>query len=429
MRRKKLLFLVHRFPYPPNKGDKIRSFNLLKHLARDYRIYLGTFIDDPADRKYVPVLDDLCEEVCALAIQPRVRKVRSLTGLITGEALSVSYYRHDKLRVWVGETLRRERIERAVVYSSPMAQYVLGARRAGMHRVVDFVDVDSQKWEQYAPRHRWPVQWLYRREADKLLRFERKVAGECEASVFVTDLEAKLFRRLGPESVPRVTHIGNGVDTAYFSPSENHGNPYAPHDRVLVFTGAMDYWANVDAVTWFARKVFGAIRSQCPLARFYIVGARPSAAVRALASIDGVHVTGAVKDIRPYLVHAVAAVAPLRIARGVQNKVLEAMAMAKPVLATPAAVEGIRFGPELHRWVGDDKTTLGRLAIDLLEADDTSRIGTLGRELVLRDHAWTRNLARFESLLEADGSAAGGESVGAAGRDCAGEAAVPGVAS
>ncbi|QBQ56501.1 TIGR03087 family PEP-CTERM/XrtA system glycosyltransferase [Nitrosococcus wardiae] len=397
---KQLLFLAHRIPYPPNKGDKIRSFNLLKQLAKDYRVHLGAFVDDVDDWRHVSALQEICQEVYLVNLRPRLRKLRSLSGFITREPLSLPYYRDARMQAWVDQKLRRDKIYQLFVYSSTMAQYVQNKNNNELHRVIDFVDVDSEKWRHYAPHHPWPLSWIYRREGKKLFDYEREVAAEFDATLFVTPEEAALFRRLAPEVAERVTDMGNGVDTDYFSPHRTYPNPYLVGERVLVFTGAMDYWANGDAVSWFVREVFAPIKLQVPCAKFYIVGARPTEAVQRLATVEGVQVTGAVKDIRPYLAHACAAVAPLRVARGLQNKVLEAMAMAKPVLATPAAMEGIRSHSKLMSLVSDDPGVFAQHAIAFLKDEKSSEYGKLGRDMVSRYYNWYEHLKQLENLLE-----------------------------
>lgn len=402
-----LLFLVHRIPFPPNKGDKVRSFHLLYELSQRYRIWLGAFVDDPDDWRHVDEVRRFCAETYLIALNPRWAKLRSLRGFLTGEPLTLPYYRHAALQAWVDRVIAEQRIERALLFSSAMAQYLRGPNYQSLRRVMDFVDVDSAKWTQYAANKPWPLSRIYRREGRALLNYERKVAGEFSASVFVTDEEAALFRGLAPSVSPtQVVAIANGVDAEYFDSNRDYPNPYpADHQQVLVFTGAMDYWANVDAVDWFARAVFPAIRRVLPESQFYIVGARPSADVQQLAVLPGVQVTGTVPDVRPYLAHAQLAVAPLRIARGVQNKVLEAMAMMQPVLATQAAMEGIVPCPDLQENVADDPVKLVQRALTLL-ADQAKReqLGYIGRDWVLRHYHWGNNLSRFSSLLENDDS-------------------------
>ena len=394
-----LLFLAHRIPYPPNKGDKIRSYHLLKELARSYRVHLGAFVDDPDDRHYRGKLEALCESVFLLDLHPLLARVRSLSGLLRGEALSVPYYFDRRMKAWVDDLLACSSLQRVFVFSSPMSQYVMDIQGRSIRRIIDFVDVDSDKWRQYAERKSWPASWVYSREGRQLLRYEKEVAGRFDASVFVSADEAALFQRQAPEVSSHVDFIDNGVDHEYFSPDRDYPDPYTGNMPVLVFTGAMDYWANIDAVSWFAQDVFPRIREAVANVQFFIVGARPTAEVLRLAEIPGVTVTGAVADIRPYLAHARAAVAPLRVARGIQNKVLEAMAMAVPVLATSAAMEGIEYNSPVGLQVSDDERLFADMAIWLLQQDGSQLIRT-SRQWVCQRHDWEINLNKLYELFE-----------------------------
>jgi sugar transferase (PEP-CTERM/EpsH1 system associated) len=276
-----------------------------------------------------------------------------------------------------------------------MAQYLTAYPT--LHRVIDFVDVDSDKWGQYAERKPWPINWVYRREARTLLAYERRIASSFDASTFVSPAEAELFLQLAPECADRVSYYSNGVDLDYFSPARSYDTPYPSGERVLVFTGAMDYWANVDAVSWFAREVFPAVRAQFSDVRFYIVGSRPTAEVQALAN-DAIVVTGSVPDIRPYLAHAQLAVAPLRIARGIQNKVLEAMAMAKAVVASPQALEGIEATPGIELLLAPDAAAfIAHIAAQLSQPDET--LGPAAHQQVEQSYSWDGSLQRVDQLL------------------------------
>jgi sugar transferase (PEP-CTERM/EpsH1 system associated) len=396
----KVLFLAHRIPYPPNKGDKIRSFHFLKHLARRYDIYLGAFVDDADDWRHEEKLRGWCREVNLVGLRPVIGKIRALLGLFSGQPLSVPYFFSRSMSTWVRRTIAECGIDHIVVYSSPMAQYVDADAYRGLCRVADLVDVDSEKWRMYSEHHRGLSRWIYRREARKLLDFERDVSRCFDSTVFVSKEEADLFRGLLHGRPGNVTHVSNGVDTAYFSPDETRSCPYSPDEGVLVFTGAMDYWANVDAVVWYANEIFPKILDQQPAARFYIVGARPAAAVRRLADRPGVHVTGAVEDVRPYVQHAKAAVAPLRVARGIQNKVLEAMAMAKPVVATPAAMEGIDPPVGYESLISDDPKQLAQASLKQLARPDVD-LGVRGREFVLAGFSWDSTLQALDELMAA----------------------------
>ena len=396
--KKNLLYLVHRLPYPPNKGDKIASFALLRFLAERYDVYLGTFVDDPADLQHVDKLGAMCTEVCAPRLHPLSARLLSLRGLLTGQALSLPYLYHRELFAWTTRVLREVRPERIVVFSGPMAQYVAGRMPEGAIGLFDMVDVDSEKWRSYGERKAWPMSWLYRREADRLLAFERRMALEFDGTVLVSREEAELFRGLAPESASRTTYRIQGVDSDFFDPRLDHPNPYAAGARTLVFTGAMDYWPNVDAVTWFADEVLPRVREAVPEALFCIVGMRPAPAVQRLAERDGIRVTGAVDDVRPYLAHAHAAALTLRIARGIQNKVLEAMAMQLPVIASPGAMTGIQPYPGFTPTVSDDPAVLADAAVALLQKP--RQIDQAARQCVLERYDWESNLQRIGRLLE-----------------------------
>ncbi|MCB1775374.1 MAG: TIGR03087 family PEP-CTERM/XrtA system glycosyltransferase [Gammaproteobacteria bacterium] len=395
---KKLLLLVHRLPYPPNKGDKIASFNLLRFLSKRYDVYLGTFIDDPDDRQYVDEVRKYCVDLCAPEIDPKIARIASLRGLFTGEALSLPYLRSAQLQRWTDRVLREQLPERVVVFSGPMAQYVSGRLPSQAISLFDMVDVDSEKWRSYGERKAWPMSWLYRREADRLLEFERRMAAEFDSTVFVSKEEAELFRGLAPESAGKITYRIQGVDSHFFDPAQTFDNPYPEEARVLVFTGAMDYWPNIDAVTWFADEAFPRIREAVPEAMFCIVGKHPSPEVQKLAERGGCMVTGGVPDVRPYLAHAHGAALALRIARGIQNKVLEAMAMQLPVLATSGAMTGIQPYPGFEPTVSDDAGALTDAAIELLR--NPRRQDTAARACVHERYDWDANLERIARLLE-----------------------------
>jgi polysaccharide biosynthesis protein PslH len=210
-----LLYLVHRMPYPPNKGDKVRSYHLLKHLAARHRVFVGTFIDDPEDEAHVDRLRAMCAGLCVIPLRRVRARFGSLAGLLDGEALTIRYYRNLTLQRWVRETVGRDRIDAVVVFSSSMVQY---AEELGLPMLVDFVDLDSAKWTEYAERHHWPMSWLYRREGKRLLAYERAAAARSTRSFFVTEKETALFRRVAPESARNCEAMCNGVDAEYFAP-------------------------------------------------------------------------------------------------------------------------------------------------------------------------------------------------------------------
>lgn len=401
-----LLYLVHRLPYPPNKGDKVRSYHLLKHLAARHQVFLGTFVDDPEDEVHVPTVRALCAELHVAKLNPRHAKLRSALALLGTQALTLRYYRDAGLARWIEQLAARHAIDAVVVFSSAMAQYA--QRLPQLPMLVDFVDVDSAKWSEYAGKRRWPLSWLYRREGASLLAYERWVAKQAQRAFFVTDKESALFGQLAPECLANIDTISNGVDADFFSPDPDRASPFAsaaakPNGAAaeipVVFTGAMDYWPNIDAVVWFVGEIWPSLRRRWPHLRFYIVGRNPPATVQALAG-DSVVVTGTVPDVRPYLQHAAVVVAPLRVARGIQNKILEAMAMARPVVAAQCCVAAIDAQAQ-HELIGAESVAdyVNAVAHLLAQPQEANTIGAAGRQRVLASYSWDAHLSRIDRFL------------------------------
>lgn len=338
---KPVLFLVHRIPYPPNKGDKIRSYHLLKYLSEKTDVYLGTFIDDPHDWQYVEKVKDFCKQACIL---PRKRHHQALMGyaasFVKQAPLSNAVYYSKKLQQWVNQTIAKENIQNVIIFSSNMGQYIQPPKNK-LNAIIDFVDVDSLKWEQYSAQYRGLKKWIFKREGKTLSTFEKKLAKKSKINIFVSDSEAQCFQlRSGIKQ--NVISVNNGVDTQFFNPNAQLSDPFNHEHYNIVFTGMMDYWPNVDAAIWFCKEIFSKIVQKYPNLKFYIVGGNPTAEVKTLAQ-QNVIVTGRVPDIRPYLKYADVSVAPLRIARGIQNKVLEALSMNTPIIVSPEALEGIKL--------------------------------------------------------------------------------------
>ena len=389
--------LCHRVPFPPNKGDKIRSYHWLTHLSEHYDVHLGTFVDDEDDWKHADAVQALCKSSHLVRLGGLTRGVRAAFGLATGQPLTVSIYEDRDMRSWVDRVVSEHGIELAFVFSSAMAEYAFSGKTKLSEVVVDFVDVDSDKWRQYAESKSWPLSWIYRREARKLLDFESQTARKAKASVFVSDPEVALFRSLAQLGPTRVESLTNGVDSVYFDPEVELVNPFPAGCRPIVFTGAMDYWANVDAVSWFVDEVLDAVRRQLPDQKFYIVGARPTAAASQLAS-DSVVVTGSVEDIRPYIRHAGVVVAPLRIARGIQNKVLEAMSMGRPVVVSPQGLDGLNVEPgrEVILAATADEFVTEVVKVQSGNSDD---LGAVARSAVTQRYTWQVSYDRLDELM------------------------------
>ncbi|MEO5365891.1 MAG: TIGR03087 family PEP-CTERM/XrtA system glycosyltransferase [Magnetococcus sp. WYHC-3] len=398
-----LLLLCHRIPYPPDKGDKIRSWRLLRHLCHRYRIHLGAFVDDPHDRQHREAVGRLVNGTMHLPdLDRRVARLRALEGLLRRQPLTVPFYRQAGMARWVDDVVRRHTPARVVVFSSSMAPYVMQRPGclAGARLVVDLVDVDSQKWRQYADTQRGLPAWIHRREARYLLELERDIVRRADAVTVVNPAELALLRGLMPPGGAQLACWENGVDSDHFDPGQTLPNPYgAIGGPVMVFTGAMDYWPNVDGLLWYATSVWPEVRRRCPEARLVAVGGGASPGFCRQAQALGVQLTGRVVDVRPWLRHATAAVAPLRIAQGTQNKVLEAMAMALPMVLTPKALEGVRPCPHWSRWVADDPAVLADMSIQLLGGAGRDA-GAAGRRCVQQHHDWEVNLRALDALLE-----------------------------
>lgn len=396
MQKEPLLFLCHRIPFPPNKGDKIRSYNILKVLAKDYDIHLACFVDDPFDWQYTAHLESLCESSLFVKQNKLLSKVKGLKAFISNSAISLPYYFSRKMHKWVNAKVQQHNIARVFVYSSVMAQYIDLEKTSGLTTIVDFVDVDSDKWRQYSESKTGIAKWVYQREFDKLAAFETKIALQAKHSLFVSPQEAELFKQQIPDSVGNSVHgILNGVDTQFFDPKNN--NIEALDEQIdVVFTGAMDYWANVDAVLWFSKEIWPMIRKIHPEASFFIVGGGPGSTVMALNGNQGITVTGRVKDVRPYILQSKVIVAPMQIARGIQNKVLEGMAMAKPVIATTMAIEGIE-GRNEHVRITNDPIVFSEYVASYM---DKITNANESREWIMQHLQWHATLADLTSMFE-----------------------------
>jgi len=394
---RRLLFLAHRIPYPPDKGEKIRAWHILEHLAKRCLVDLGCLVDDARDLNHLPILQRTCAEVQAVPVGRRVSAaLRTLLRARPGAPLSQGWFHHPRLARWVEHGMRSGRWDAAFVYSSAMAPYLLRATR--LFRILDMVDVDSAKWAAYAANARGLMRQIWQREARTLFALERLAAARFDRTLFVSEAEAKHFVSLAAEAAGRVDWVENGVDLVRFDPSLPWPTPYPEATRPIVFTGTMNYRPNIEAVAWFAEAVLPSVRTRFERAEFWIVGANPAPAVAALARRPGVHVTGTVADVRPYLAHASVAVAPLFIARGIQNKVLEAMAMARAVVASPPAFEGVRATPGRDLLVAEGAEATAAAVISVLDGR-YPELGLCAREAVRANHDWHATLSRLDALL------------------------------
>lgn len=382
-----LLFLAHRAPFPPDRGDKIRSYHVLRYLAARARVHLVAFGEGEADFDVPP---GLAAQLASVSIVRRSKPqtLAAIEALATGKPVSLTAFGSQAMH----DAMARVRADAIYCFSGQMAQYL----PAGVPTVMDFVDVDSAKFAGFAASGSLPMRWMMRREARLLGAFEHRIAARVHASLFVSDAEVALFRAGGAEGL--IEAVENGIDAAAFDPGLRDSEHGAVRPSpLIVFTGQMDYRPNIEAVTWFAADVLPRLLDTYPMLRFAIVGRAPSAAVRALAS-DRVIVTGAVDDVRPWLAAADVCVAPLKLARGIQNKVLEAMAMARPVVASVAAAEGIDHAGML-RVAGDAADHAAQILALLDDPPAAMALGARARQRVLARYDWDARLAPLDALL------------------------------
>jgi polysaccharide biosynthesis protein PslH len=394
----RILFLCHRIPYPPDKGDKIRAFHELRAMAERHEVDLFTLADRPEDMACQEALRQYCKSVTVALINPRAARVRALPYLFTRTALTVPYFHSSELRAAVRTALRTRSYDRVFVYCSSMAQYLKGVK--GIPTVVDLVDVDSDKWTQYAGFTGFPSSAIYRREGRTLRKYEREIAERSSSVVVTTEREAQLMRQISSSAPVHV--VPNGVDTNYFDPAAVAKETTVP---TVIFTGDMSYFPNQAAVIFFAKEVLPLIRRSVEGTRFLIVGRNPGKSVTELQALEGIEVTGFVPDIRTYLAKAQVAVAPFTIAAGIQNKILEAMAFGLPVVATSRTRRGL--SPEVADLVamGDSAQELCAETVALLKDGQlATRKGMDGRQRVKGVYRWEASLHYLLQLVENPGA-------------------------
>jgi sugar transferase (PEP-CTERM/EpsH1 system associated) len=388
--RVRILFLSQRVPYPPNRGDKITTWRLVERMKRTHSVQCIAFAHDDADLDAARELETKGVPTIAIRYRDAWKKLTSLPLLLTRTPLTLGVYGSHALQAAVDRAMTA--CDMAYAYSSSMGAFL--ERHASKPRVMHFGELDSDKWRQYSRRTGFPMSWVYAREQRTLLEFERRVARAFTENVLCTPLEQDIFRAQIPGASSTV--LRNGVDLEYFRPSK-----VEPEPAHLVFTGVMNYYPNADGCIWFVREILPRVRSEFPGARFTIVGAHPTAEIKALASTSGVLVTGFVDDTREWLAKAAVSVAPLRIARGIQNKVLEAMAMGLPIVGTTSATQGVEARHEREYLVADDAAQFAEAVCRLLR--DPSRARELGRgarAFVEAHYDWEVVFRHLDEILE-----------------------------
>lgn len=395
-----ILFLAHRIPFPPDRGDKIRSHHLLNALARIAPVHVGCFADTDGDLVHTPLLAGIAASHCLI----RRRKSMAMAGaeaLLARKPVSLTAFDHPSLRAWVRATLAAHPIDTIFVFSGQMGQYV--PENFPGRVVIDLCDVDSAKFQSYARTGTFPRNWIDAREGTLLALEESRLAQLADRTLLVSPAEAALFRsRIAPDLANNVIALGNGIDAELFDPRSVRPHPDlanspGPH---FVFTGQMDYLPNVAAAQRVIGRLLPPIRAIHPQAQFHVVGRAPLPCLTSQDGLRGVRIWGEVPDVRPFLVAADVVIAPLEIARGVQNKVLEAMAMARPVLLTPEAATGIDAEDGIHFAVESGDGALVTRALTLLnDREAAARMAAQARRYVTEQQSWPAMLAHLGSII------------------------------
>ena len=408
-----ILFLAHRIPFPPDRGDKIRSHHVLKALARLAPVHVATFADEPEDMAQEAELAALAASHCLVERRKPVA-IAGLEALARREPVSLAAFRDRALASYVAKVLTERPISAIYVFSGQMAQYV--PKTFAGHVVADLVDVDSAKFEEYGASGKGPRAWIERREGRMLSGVEQGIVERSDTTLLISDEECELLRsRLSSDVSERDVHaMGNGIDAALFDPALVAADPAMaamPGPRVI-FTGQMDYAPNVAAAERAIRAIMPRLRETFPDASFHVVGRNPPESLRALDGRGGVKVWGRVPDIRPFLAGADLALVPLEIARGVQNKVLEAMAMGLPVVLSPGAATGIAARDGRDFAIAESDADLVQALTALARDREAARaMAVSARSWILANASWPAALAR---LSEFCGLAPGREHIDAA---------------
>lgn len=387
----KVLFVCHRFPYPPIRGGKIRPFNIIRHLGAQAEVTVASLVRSAAERAAGEGLAAHCKRFIAEPVGSFAAGLRMVARLPTPAPSSFGYFHSPGLAARIRAELATGSYDLVFVHCSSVAPYVAG--HTGAVKVLDYGDMDSEKWAMYAQERPFPLSAGYWLESVKLRRVERELARRFDLCTCTTRAELDTLESLG--TARRSGWFPNGVDTGFFQPSVTAYDP-----DLVCFSGRMDYFPNQQAVERFVGNVLPLIRVRRPATRFVVVGAEPPPSIRRLAGQPGITVTGTVKDVRPHVQQAAVSIAPLDVARGTQNKILESMAMGVPVVCTSLAARGVDAEPGLHLLTADEPADFAAAVLSLL-ADPGKRaaMAQRGRDRVLSHHSWAGSLRKLDGLL------------------------------
>ncbi len=394
--RQRILFLTNRLPYPPDKGEKIRTYHQLRHLAAWHDVYCACFVDRPEDWRHVDEVRRLCRNLIAIPWRKARAAIRALLGAACGGSLTASAFRSRRMRAELARLSRdvASPFDAVVAFSSTMAGYALAVPAA--RRVLDLCDADSEKWFDYARRCRPPAGWFYKSEGRRLQRSEQRALDAFDATIVITERERAALCRLDERTDrPDLLTIPNGVRLL----DDKDRRPWE-RGPVVGFIGSMNYPPNADGACWFAETVWPSVVHRMPQARLLIVGRNPSRRVQLLGRLPGVVVTGEVADARAFLLQCRAIVAPLRMSRGLPNKILEAMAAARPIVATSAAVSALTVTCPKNVLIADEPRSFARCVLALLDSDALCRgVGEAGYRFAAIHYCWPDVLQRYERAV------------------------------
>ena len=387
----KILYVCHRFPFPPKRGGKIRPFNMIRHLSREHDVTVASLARSEQEALEGEGLRAYCKHFAMTRVHDSAQTLRMIARVPTATPSSMGYFYSPQLALRINDLLARNRYDLIFVHCSSVAQYVEHVR--GVPKILDFGDMDSQKWLEYARYKPFPLSLGYRLEAAKLERAEKQLATHFDLCTTTTRAEWETLEgyRTGVAS----DWFPNGVDSEYFSPSNEAYEP-----DTIAFVGRMDYYPNQECMFDFCAKVLPGLQAIRPTLKLEIVGADPSPAVRRLGARPGVTVTGSVPDVRPYLRRAALMVAPLNIARGTQNKILEAMAAGVPVVTSRVAAGGVDASSPEHFLAATtpEEHTTAILRIVQNRAERT-RLSNAGRARMLSHHSWVKSMQRLDGII------------------------------
>jgi sugar transferase (PEP-CTERM/EpsH1 system associated) len=387
-----ILYVCHRLPFPPKRGGKIRPFNMIRHLSASHDVTVVSLARSQQEAEEGRGLREHCREVVHEIVRAPAQVARMVARFPTPTPSSVGYFHSANLARRVDRLLAAQRFDLAFVHCAFVAHYV--ERATGMPRILDFGDLDSQKWLDYARFKPFPQQWGYALEGRKLAAEEKRLARRFDFCTATTRAEWEALEAYATGTP--TDWFPNGVDAEYFSPADH---PYDP--ELVAFVGRMDYYPNQQCMFDFCANVWPSLRARRPALRLAIIGADPSEAVRRLGDLPGVTVTGSVPDVRPWLRRAALTIAPLNIARGTQNKILEAMAQGVPVVSSELAAKGVDAVAGEHlltaRAPAEYEAAILRIVTD---PGERARLARAGRARVLSHHAWPQSMKRLDGIIE-----------------------------